>query len=84
MKGYEGILQIAGYTKKEGASLQFPDAIQEPDKAKLSVLAAELLMARVEIEQMNCAAVEQKQEITCISHQDSPHTIDSTGTLTLD
>ena len=52
MKGYEVILQKAGYTVKVGTSLQFPDAVQDPDKAKLSVLAAELLMSRVEVEQM--------------------------------
>ena len=53
MKGYEEILQTAGYTEKEDNSLSFPDHVQEPDKAKVSVLAAELLMAKLEVEQMN-------------------------------
>ena len=53
MKGYEEILQTAGYTEKEDNSLGFPDHVQEPDKAKVSVLAAELLMAKLEVEQMN-------------------------------
>ena len=52
MKGYEGILKLAGYTEKDGASLRFPDAAQEPDKVKLSTLADELLMVKLEVEQM--------------------------------
>lgn len=59
MKGYEEILQSAGYTVKEGASLRFPEDVQEPDKEKLFVLAAELLIARVEVEQIKCAAVKR-------------------------
>ena len=50
MKGYESILQIAGY--KEDSSME---DVLEPDKGKLSVLAAELLMAKLEVEQMNNA-----------------------------
>ena len=64
MEGYEEILQIAGYTVKKGTLLMFPDSVQEPDKAKLSVLAAELLMAKLDVEQMKRAAVKQKQETT--------------------
>ena len=63
MKGYEDILRTAGYTEKKETFLQFPDTIQEPNKAKLSVLAAELLMARVEVEMKN-AVPQQRQEIT--------------------
>ena len=67
MKGYEEILQIAGYTEKVGTSLQFPEDVHEPDKAKLSILAAELLMAKLEVEQMNSAAEQQKKKV--VSHQ---------------
>ena len=74
MKEYEEILRTAGYTEKEEASIKFPEHIQEPDKTNLTILAAELLMAKLEVEQMNSVAVEQKQETTssqnniCTSH----------------
>ena len=64
MKGYEEILQIAGYTEKEGTSIEFPEHIQEPDKTKLSILAAELLMAKLEVEQIYSVRVEQTQKTT--------------------
>ena len=57
MKGYEEILQTAGYTEKEGTHIEFPEHIQEPDKIKLTILAAELLMAKLEVEWMNSVAV---------------------------
>ena len=62
MEGYEEILQIAGYTVKKGTSLMIPEDVLEPDKAKLSILAAELLMAKLEVKQMKSAAVKQKHE----------------------
>ena len=63
MKGYENILEIAGYKEKQDSSLEH---VEIPDKAKLSVLAAELLMAKLELEQMNSTsvAVEQGQDAT--------------------
>ena len=60
MRGYEDILKTAGYTEKDENSLQFPDSVQEPDKTKLYVIAAELLMARLEVEQMNSATQQQQ------------------------
>ena len=60
MQGYEDILRTAGYTEKDENSLQFPDSVQEPDKTKLYVIAAELLMARLEVEQMNNATQQQQ------------------------
>ena len=70
MKGYESILQIAGYD--EDSSME---DVLEPDKGKLSVLAAELLMAKLEVEQMNKAA-------TIHHHQTVSHFTSSvTGTI---
>ena len=65
MKGYESILQIAGY--KEDSSME---DVLEPDKGELSILAAELLMAKLEVEQMNNAgsAVQQRQNAATIHH----------------
>ena len=62
MKGYEDILRTAGYTEKDENSLQFPDHVQEPDKTKLYVIAAELLMARLEVDQMNRATQSRQEE----------------------
>ena len=80
MKGYESILQIAGY--KEDSSME---EVLEPDKGKLSVLAAELLMAKLEVEQMNNAgsAVQQKQKVATIHHNQtvSHFTSSVTGTI---
>ena len=61
MKGYESILQIAGYN--EDFSME---DVLELDKKMLSVLAAELLMAKMEVEQMNNdgSAVEQIRNAT--------------------
>jgi hypothetical protein len=73
MKGYENILQITGY--KEDSSM---DDVLEPDKRKLSVLAAELLMAKLEIDQMNSSAAEQTQ-----SRDASQNTSSVTGILLL-
>ena len=62
MRGYEDILKTAGYTEKKEDSLQFPESIQEPDKQKLYVIAAELLMARLEVDRMNPASQSQQQQ----------------------
>ena len=79
MKGCENILEIASYKEKQDSSMEH---VQTPDKAKLSVLAAELLMAKLEVEQMNStsAAIEQGQDAT--SHQNfTNETLSVTGTL---
>ena len=62
MKGYADILRTAGYTERDENSLQFPEHVQEPDKTKLYVIAAELLMARLEVDQMNNAIQQQQQQ----------------------
>ena len=56
MKGHEEIIQIIGYTENKGTALCFPNSVQEPDKARLCVLAAELLMAKLEVEEVKNAA----------------------------
>ena len=81
MKGCENILEIAGYKEKQDSSMEH---VQIPDKAKLSVLAAELLTAKLEVEQVNStsAAVEQGQDAT--SHQNFTNRTSSvTGILKL-
>ena len=60
MRGYEDILKMIGYTEKKEDSLQFPESVQEPDKQKLYIISAELLMARLEVERMNPASQSQQ------------------------
>lgn len=51
VKGSEDILNIAGYTKRSGDFRTFPeDKRHQPDREHLSMLATELLLARVECE----------------------------------
>ena len=57
MKGHEDILRQIGYTEMRGNSLQFPEDVLEPDKRKLYIIAAELLMAKLEVEQLNDQAI---------------------------
>ena len=57
MKGYEEILKTADYTERKETRLRFPDYIHIPDKAKVTELATELLMAKLEVEQMNSKSV---------------------------
>ena len=52
MKGHEEILRQMGYTDLREKTLQFPEHVLEPDKPKLYVVAAELLMAKLEVEQL--------------------------------
>ena len=53
MKGHEEILRQMGYTESEQNLLQFPVYVLEPDKPKLYIIAAELLMAKLEVEQLS-------------------------------
>ena len=54
MVGARLILEKIGYSDKETdpTAMQFPDHVKEPDKEKLHVIAAELLMAKLEAEAM--------------------------------
>ena len=63
MKGYDDILRTAGYTEKGENLLQFPDSVTEPNKDKLYVIAAELLMARLEVDQMNAATQQRPRAV---------------------
>ena len=49
MKGARKILEVIGYSVMGTSSMQFPDSVMEPDKDKLHIIAAELLMAKLEV-----------------------------------
>ena len=53
IKGAREVLRIAGYTVETAEAMEFPPGVNEPDKSKLCMLAAELLMAKLEAEQMS-------------------------------
>lgn len=52
MVGARHILKDIGYSVEQDTSMQFPDDVVEPDKEKLHVIAAELLMAKLDVEEM--------------------------------
>ena len=55
MVGARQILEKIGYSdmQTDPTAMQFPDHVKEPDKNKLHVIAAELLMAKLEAELMH-------------------------------
>ena len=53
MVGARDILAHIGYSENQSDSaIQFPDSVKEPNKQKLHVIAAELLMAKLEAEEL--------------------------------
>ena len=50
MVGARDILEKIGYSESLPTAMQFPDSVKEPDREKLQVIAAELLMAKLEAE----------------------------------
>ena len=53
MVGALDVLKTIGYSVQTSDSVQFPEHVHEPDKNKLYVMAAELLMAKLEVEMMS-------------------------------
>ncbi len=53
MVGARDVLAYAGYSESVSGAVQFPDDVVEPDKRKLATIAAELLIAKFEIEEMS-------------------------------
>ena len=53
MEGARGILKTVGYTVETPTTLQFPETTVEPDRERLCAVAAELLMAKLEVEDKN-------------------------------
>ena len=51
MVGARRILTEIGYSEDKSTAMQFPDSVEEPDKPKLHIIAAELLMAKLEVEE---------------------------------
>lgn len=62
MNGAEEILKLAGYEEERENSICFPDSVEEPDKARLAIIAAELLMAKLEVEQLNNTPSQSPQQ----------------------
>lgn len=52
MIGARDILVQIGYSETSPSAMQFPESVKEPDKEKLHVIAAELLMAKLEAENL--------------------------------
>ena len=52
MNGARDILKLIGYCEETPTSMKFPDNVLEPDRPKVSLIAAELLIGKVGVEQM--------------------------------
>lgn len=82
LQGYEEILKTAGYTERNDTRLRFPIHVHAPDKIKVAEIAAELLMAKLEVEQMKNMVTETNQETIsrsrsnlCTSHSKDDYSI---------
>ena len=53
MKGAKEILRTVGYSVVTETAMQFPEHITEPNRSLLDAIAAELLMAKVEVDEKN-------------------------------
>ena len=76
MVGAREILSDIGYSEEQdNSAIQFPDYVKEPDKEKLHVIAAELLMAKLEAEGLQGKAMTRQLSSTgsesSISRQES-------------
>lgn len=52
MDGARDILCVIGYSRDTGSALEFPDDVVEPDRPHLQEVAAELLMAKLEMDHL--------------------------------
>ena len=78
MVGARDILRIIGYSETHTeTAMQFPDNVKEPDKEKLHVVAAELLMAKLEAEILQESSNTAGQ--SSMSRQSSNSTTSSTN-----
>ena len=64
MEGARDILTAIGYSERTENAMQFPESVMQPDMRRLCAVAAELLMAKLE--------VEEKEEERGRSLQSSP------------
>ena len=53
MEGAKDILERVGYSVVTDTAMQFPEDVVEPDRSRLEAIAAELLMAKLEVDEMN-------------------------------
>ena len=60
MIGARYILAEMGYSETLESSIKFPDHVEEPDREKLKVIAAELLMANLEAADLRQAELTSK------------------------
>ncbi len=60
IKGALEILMIMGYTSNMGSFIRFPPEVALPDPERLSMVAAELLMAKFEVEKMKIEAESER------------------------
>ena len=69
MVGARDILVKIGYSETLESAMQFPEHVKEPDKELLQIIAAELLMAKLEAEGMQGGRVLTRQLSNPLSRQ---------------
>ena len=80
MEGAKDILKSVGYSVVTETAMQFPDSTNEPNRTLLEAIAAELLMAKLEVDEKNTQQLSppRPQPVQSSSdhhqHQGSPDT----------
>ncbi len=60
MKGALDVLKVMGYTIETGSSIEFPPEVALPDPERLPMVAAEIFMAKLEVEKMKREAESER------------------------
>ena len=78
--GARDILVQIGYSETSPSAMQFPESVKEPNKEKLHVIAAELLMAKLEAENLPNSPI-SRQSSTSSTGTSTPGTPNSSQLL---
>lgn len=68
MEGAKDILKTVGYSVVTDTAMQFPEEVVEPDRTRLEAIAAELLMAKLEVDELNTQPPPHPQRSPQVSH----------------
>lgn len=80
MVGARDILVQIGYSETSPSAMQFPESVKEPNKEKLHIIAAELLMAKLEAENLPYSSI-SRQSSTSSTGTSTPGTPNSSHLL---
>ena len=72
MEGAKDILKTVGFSVVTETAMEFPESTNEPNRNLLEAVAAELLMAKLEVDEMNTQ--QQLPPQLQLEQLDQPHT----------